>query len=178
MARKPRTPSWSQILCGVLAVWSVVNVEPMSAVAQIGDTALSRITQADLQALGFEPGVIDGRWGRQSLQALRRFQRAEGLPETGRADPETVARLRQRRQPVTATAQPEVSPAPVSAPKSVPQSLSIPSGPVDASPIPEAMRSPDASVGPSPVSTVRPTPVGGGRQGFTERRPCRCHPSR
>lgn len=162
MARKPRTPSWSQILCGVLAVWSVVNVEPMSAVAQIGDTALSRITQADLQALGFEPGVIDGRWGRQSLQALRRFQRAEGLPETGRADPETVARLRQRRQPVTATAQPEVSPAPVSAPKSVPQSLSIPSGPVDASPIPEAMRSPDASVGPSPVSTVRPTPVGGG----------------
>ncbi|URD34433.1 peptidoglycan-binding protein [Methylobacterium tardum] len=64
----------------------------------------TRAAQNDLRDLGFDPGTIDGRWGPRSLAALRRFQRGEGLPESGRADPDTLARLRQRsRQPSAAS---------------------------------------------------------------------------
>ncbi|WP_309248328.1 TerB N-terminal domain-containing protein [Methylorubrum extorquens] len=107
-------PRWL-LLCGMTALAGSGSIPSPASAQQSGPVAPARAVQADLRALGFEPGVIDGRWGRQSLQALLRFQRKESLPPTGRADPVTVARLRERRQAVVAppggieTATPSVS---------------------------------------------------------------------
>jgi peptidoglycan hydrolase-like protein with peptidoglycan-binding domain/uncharacterized tellurite resistance protein B-like protein len=89
----------------LVLVMAFVSVPPSGgdASAQGVDQA-TRAAQNDLRDLGFDPGTIDGRWGPRSLAALRRFQRGEGLPESGRADPDTLARLRQRsRQPSAAS---------------------------------------------------------------------------
>ena len=51
--------------------------------------------QVVLDRLGFSPGVIDGREGMSLTTALRGFQRARGLPETGRPDAPTHAALAQ-----------------------------------------------------------------------------------
>ncbi|MDM9647731.1 TIGR02594 family protein [Rhizobium sp. S163] len=47
-----------------------------------------------LRVHGAYDGVVDGVYGRASMEALIRFQKAEGLPATGRADTATVAALR------------------------------------------------------------------------------------
>lgn len=48
------------------------------------------LTQNRLIALGYLTGRADGIWGKQSAQALRHFQRVNGLPETGEPDDETL----------------------------------------------------------------------------------------
>ncbi|WP_183571060.1 TerB N-terminal domain-containing protein [Methylorubrum rhodinum] len=108
---------------------------PASA-QQGGPVAPARAVQADLHALGFDPGVIDGRWGRQSLQALLRFQRTEGLPPSGRADPVTVARLRERRQAVV---------APPGGIETATPSVSAPTWPTSSAPPPPALPVPVAA---------------------------------
>ncbi|QTD45466.1 peptidoglycan-binding domain-containing protein [Ottowia testudinis] len=45
-----------------------------------------REAQQALADKGYDPGVIDGHWGPRSVEALRQFQRAEGLMATGRLD--------------------------------------------------------------------------------------------
>lgn len=47
-----------------------------------------------LRAAGAYGGRMDGAHGREVIIALERFQGSIGLPETGRADPETVTALR------------------------------------------------------------------------------------
>jgi lipoprotein-anchoring transpeptidase ErfK/SrfK len=49
--------------------------------------------QVRLDRAGFSPGEIDGRGGRNTTLALRAFQRARGLRETGQADRATRAAL-------------------------------------------------------------------------------------
>jgi lipoprotein-anchoring transpeptidase ErfK/SrfK len=51
--------------------------------------------QVVLDRQGFSPGVIDGREGMSLTLALRGFQRARGLTESGRADDPTRAALAQ-----------------------------------------------------------------------------------
>ena len=51
--------------------------------------------QVVLDRLGFSPGVIDGREGQSLTAALRGFQRANRLTETGRVDEPTRAALAQ-----------------------------------------------------------------------------------
>jgi lipoprotein-anchoring transpeptidase ErfK/SrfK len=46
-----------------------------------------------LDQAGFSPGEIDGRYGYNTLKALKAFQRVRGLEETGLADDETLAAL-------------------------------------------------------------------------------------
>jgi lipoprotein-anchoring transpeptidase ErfK/SrfK len=41
----------------------------------------------------FSPGMMDGKWGRNTEQAVLWFQTREGLPATGRVDSATYARL-------------------------------------------------------------------------------------
>jgi lipoprotein-anchoring transpeptidase ErfK/SrfK len=60
--------------------------------------------QVVLDRLGFSPGVIDGREGASLTAALRGFQRANGLTETGQLDDPTRAALaRWDRVPSTRT---------------------------------------------------------------------------
>lgn len=49
--------------------------------------------QLALARLGYSPGSIDGSPGSQTRAALRAFQQREGLPATGEADGDTLARL-------------------------------------------------------------------------------------
>ncbi|MGK2909662.1 MAG: L,D-transpeptidase family protein [Sphingobium sp.] len=51
--------------------------------------------QATLDSLGFSPKIIDGKPGRDFELALRGFQIAKGLPDTGKLDEKTTAALAQ-----------------------------------------------------------------------------------
>ncbi len=53
-----------------------------------------RAAQAELARLGYNPGPIDGVNGPRTAGAIRAFQRAQRLPETGSLTPETLGRLR------------------------------------------------------------------------------------
>jgi hypothetical protein len=53
-----------------------------------------RAAQAELGRLGYKPGPVDGVIGPRTSGALRAFQRAQQLPETGSLTPETLSRLR------------------------------------------------------------------------------------
>ncbi|MEM7726979.1 MAG: glucose-6-phosphate dehydrogenase assembly protein OpcA [Cyanobacteria bacterium P01_A01_bin.45] len=52
-------------------------------------------TQHLLATLGFYTGPIDGIFGPQMISALRKAQKSLGLERTGKANPETLARLRE-----------------------------------------------------------------------------------
>lgn len=49
--------------------------------------------QMALNARGFAPGRVDGKWGPKSRSALREFQRSNRLSVTGDLDPNTEALL-------------------------------------------------------------------------------------
>jgi lipoprotein-anchoring transpeptidase ErfK/SrfK len=51
--------------------------------------------QVILDHLGFSPGVLDGKPGKSLAAALRGFQEARGLPQTGNVDDATLAILQQ-----------------------------------------------------------------------------------
>lgn len=50
--------------------------------------------QTALTRAGHDPGTPDGNWGPASRQAMRGFQAANGLPETGQPDRASIALLR------------------------------------------------------------------------------------
>lgn len=54
--------------------------------------AIRQIQQA-LKDKGFDPGVIDGVWGRNSIAAVRQFQEQNGLEVDGVVGPRTSAAL-------------------------------------------------------------------------------------
>lgn len=49
--------------------------------------------QMALQARGYNPGSVDGKWGPQSRRALRKFQRANQLSVTGELGDQRTERL-------------------------------------------------------------------------------------
>ena len=49
--------------------------------------------QRELKNKGFDPGDIDGIWGRRSIAAVKAFQQARGLDVDGIAGPETMSAL-------------------------------------------------------------------------------------
>ena len=48
-----------------------------------------QLLQLGLSRAGYQPGRIDGSFGRGTENALRQFQQAQGLPATGRSDAAT-----------------------------------------------------------------------------------------
>ena len=52
-----------------------------------------RAIQSMLNAGGYDAGTPDGQWGPSSRAAMLRYQRSEGLPETGAPDRKTLERM-------------------------------------------------------------------------------------
>lgn len=52
-----------------------------------------RQAQERLNTAGFDPGPLDGRLGRQTTEALRQYQAAHGMPQTGSLDKATLEAL-------------------------------------------------------------------------------------
>jgi peptidoglycan hydrolase-like protein with peptidoglycan-binding domain len=50
--------------------------------------------QSALARLGFDPGLVDGMIGAGARQALRAWQKTQGLPADGYLSPAMVARLK------------------------------------------------------------------------------------
>ncbi len=57
------------------------------------DPATVRNVQQALNDKGYDPGPIDGQWGPNTEDAVRRFQQASGLPQTGHLEGSTLAAL-------------------------------------------------------------------------------------
>lgn len=51
--------------------------------------------QTALQAQGFNPGEVDGVWGRRSISALKAFQKVRGLKVDGVIGPQTIQALKE-----------------------------------------------------------------------------------
>jgi hypothetical protein len=71
---------------------------------RLGQEALGpeqiREVQKQLKEAGFNPGPIDGQLGRQTSQAIREYQKDNGLPQTGRLDePTRELLMAERSQP-------------------------------------------------------------------------------
>jgi putative peptidoglycan binding protein len=64
--------------------------------AALPDAATVAGAQERLNHLNYFAGDVDGQLGPFTAGALRRFQRAHGLAETGELDPPTVAALQER----------------------------------------------------------------------------------
>ena len=60
----------------------------------LGLNALTaRVIEQRLDALGLEPGPVDGQFNRATRRALRNYQRDRGLPVSGFLDEPTLVRL-------------------------------------------------------------------------------------
>lgn len=73
-----------------------VNERPMHLPLS-GDVSGPSVLRAQilLDRADFSPGVLDGRWGKNTEKAVYWLQEREGLPATGRVDSATFRRLRQ-----------------------------------------------------------------------------------
>jgi peptidoglycan hydrolase-like protein with peptidoglycan-binding domain len=69
------------------------TAEAIEAALQL-DRCARRSVQRDLELLGFEPGAIDGLFGRGTRASLRRWQAANGLEATGYLTGAALVRLR------------------------------------------------------------------------------------
>lgn len=56
-------------------------------------TAQVRSVQQALQGKGMDPGPADGIAGLKTQQAVREFQKAQNLPQTGQLDAQTLQKL-------------------------------------------------------------------------------------
>lgn len=66
---------------------------PSAAEQSMQATQVIRTIQQSLMSLGYAPGKADGRLGDETVRAIREFETAQGLPETGRVSGQLVARL-------------------------------------------------------------------------------------
>jgi peptidoglycan hydrolase-like protein with peptidoglycan-binding domain len=61
--------------------------------SDLSNREVLRQAQRQLKALGFDPGSTDGTFGPQTEAALRAYQQAYRLPQTGRLDEATLGSL-------------------------------------------------------------------------------------
>ena len=84
----------------------VLGATPAAAATASGINRDTLHVQVILDALGFSPGVLDGKGGQSLEAALKGFQSARGIPTTGKADAATMRALfpyRSKRPTVTLT---------------------------------------------------------------------------
>lgn len=100
----------------------ILAVAALPAVAGEREAALRRAVswQVALDAVGFSPGIIDGKIGPKTELATREFQRVLGLPVTGQLDEATIKALKPEpegvfiRYEITPRDMDEIGPAPAS----------------------------------------------------------------
>jgi len=111
-----------------------------------------REVQQALSDRGFDPGPVDGRWGKKSINALKAFQKANGLANTGIVDDASTMKL-------FPGAEPALSPTTTEIEKVSPPIVDVPF--VDAQPADEpATKAGRVAVSPPPVrDTVVQHPV-------------------
>jgi hypothetical protein len=90
----------------------------------IADMNISDAQRALIER-GFDPGDIDGEIGARTRKAIRAFQAAQGLPQTGELDPPTLERLFPPTVPPPIS-EPEAKPPPVHPATTSTPSTSIP----------------------------------------------------
>ena len=135
---------------------------PLRAVWPEGDKPLSRTEIEEFQRLllaaGHDPKGVDGRLGTGTQEALRGYQRSQGLPADGYATADLLNRLR-RGAPggglaaAPASGSPLYSPAPI-APAPVYAPAPQPA-PVYAAPAPQPVYAPAPQPAPAPESGTR-----------------------
>lgn len=67
----------------------------MTVAAEASDRAEVEHAQRALKEAGYDPGPIDGIAGAKTTAAVRAYQKAQGLNETGRLDGATLERLKE-----------------------------------------------------------------------------------
>ncbi len=67
-----------------------------SASAGAGASTTVRDIQSGLASLGYDPGPVDGKMGPKTSEAIRSYQRDNGLAEDGAASSQLAAHIRQR----------------------------------------------------------------------------------
>jgi peptidoglycan hydrolase-like protein with peptidoglycan-binding domain len=81
----------------LLAGWPMLSLlearTHASRPGQVQDREVTLQAQRQLKALGYNPGAVDGNFGRQTEAALREYQRAYRLPQTGLLDEATLRSL-------------------------------------------------------------------------------------
>ena len=64
--------------------------------------AVIKAVQRSLAALGFAPGPVSGRLGEETARAIRKFEAAQGMRESGRISGPLIARLTRAGGPLQA----------------------------------------------------------------------------
>jgi len=64
-----------------------------SASAAPATSPTVRMAQQALNDRGYNAGSADGVWGPDTANAVRRFQQAQGLPDSGTLDTQTLSAL-------------------------------------------------------------------------------------
>lgn len=57
------------------------------------------IAQEMLEHLGYDPGTVDGLWGKKTTRAVKAFQKERGLAVTGKLDADTLDALKHKKAP-------------------------------------------------------------------------------
>ena len=117
-----------------------------------------RKLQERLVELGYLPeGSADGSYGRQTFNAVRRFQYYNGLTDDGIAGDRTQTYLFENPD---AAANPENKPTPAPTPETTPETTPEPTPEPTAAPTPEptAEPTPEPTAEPTPAPTAEPTP--------------------
>lgn len=105
--------------------------------------------QQRLSELGYKPGVADGKLGKVTNKAIKKFQRDNNLAETGKADKITINMLEQKSKEQSV----QPSPQPQSAVTTSPQAENIDTLPAS-SRIPVTVTTKDQNQ--APAETVSP----------------------
>lgn len=71
----------------------IIPADRGMAVSTPANSSVVRSAQLSLNDRGFSAGATDGVWGPNTEAAVRNFQQAQGLPETGALDQATLNAL-------------------------------------------------------------------------------------
>jgi peptidoglycan hydrolase-like protein with peptidoglycan-binding domain len=98
----------------VLSILIAAGIGISPAAQAAGFSPVTQQAQSKLTALGFTPGPSDGILGRNTITAIKAFQKKSGLPETGILDSATLAKLDTGAQTSQAPATPQTAQTPQS----------------------------------------------------------------